>query len=143
MIKVKKPSVTTIKKYLAALTKKKAKYITSERLANIVGIYPERINEDLSYFDPIITMDYTYNLLDLVPQLEEFVNDDSNKKEKEQVKNIVTKKKLSQYESINDFIYKKMSYQGFINMNYVLSDAELRALKRLIAEEQERRKSKK
>ena len=140
---MKKPSVTTIKKYLVALTKKKAKYITSERLANIVGIYPERINEDLSYFDPIITMDYTYNLLDLVPQLEEFVNDDSNKKEKEQVKNIVTKKKLSQYESINDFIYKKMSYQGFINMNYVLSDAELRALKRLIAEEQERRKNKK
>ena len=140
---MKKPSVTTIKKYLTALTKKKAKYITSERLANIVGIYPERINEDLSYFDPIITMDYTYNLLDLVPQLEEFVNDDANKKEKEQVKNVVTKKKLSQYESINDFIYKKMSYQGFINMNYVLSDAELRALKRLIAEEQERRKNKK
>lgn len=140
---MKKPSVTTIKKYLNALTKKKAKYITSERLAGIIGIYPDKINEDLSYFDPIITMDYSYNLLDLVPQLEQFINDDANKKESYQVKDVVTKKQLSQYESINDFVYKKMSMQGFVNKYAQLSDADLRTLKRLIIEEQERRRNKK
>ena len=140
---MKKPSVTTVKKYLAALTKKKAKYITSEKLSLMIGIYPERINDDLSFFDPIVTMDYTYNLLDLVPQLEQYVKDDANKEEKRQVKDVVTKKQLSQYDSITDFVYKKMSMQGFVNKYAQLSDADLRALKRLINEEQERRRNKK
>ena len=140
---MKKPSVTTVKKYLAALTKKKAKYITSEKLSLMIGIYPEKINDDLSFFDPIVTMDYTYNLLDLVPQLEQYVKDDANKEEKRQVKDVVTKKQLSQYDSITDFVYKKMSMQGFVNKYAQLSDADLRALKRLINEEQERRRNKK
>ena len=77
---MKKPSVTTIKKYLSILTKAKAKYITSERLASMVGVYPEKINEELSYFDPIINMDYSYDLKSLMPELEEYVSDDNNKK---------------------------------------------------------------
>ena len=139
---MKKPSVTTIKKYLQAMTKKKVKYMTSERLASIVGVYPEKINEDLSYFDPMINMDYTYDLLELIPTLEEYVSDDANKKEVAKVENVVTKKKLAQYESLNDFIYKKMTFAGMIDRNYNWSDAELRALKRLIGEEQARRKKK-
>lgn len=139
---MKKPSVTTIKKYLSILTKAKAKYITSERLASMVGVYPEKINEELSYFDPMINMDYSYDLKSLIPELEEFVSDDNNKKETNQVKDIVTKKTLSQYSSINDFIYKRMSISGLINENAYLTDADLRALKRLIQEEQARRKKK-
>ncbi len=139
---MKKPSVTTVKKYLQALTKKKVKYMTSERLASIVGVYPEKINEDLSYFDPMINMDYTYDLLELIPTLEKYVSDDANKKEVAKVENVVTKKKLAKYESLNDFLYKKMTYAGMIDRNYNWSDAELRALKRLIGDEQARRKKK-
>ena len=139
-----KPSVTTIKKYLSALTKKKAKYITSERLAAMIGVYPEKINEDLSYFDPLITMDYNYNLLDLVPALREYVLNDENKKNQRVVKEIVTKKQLAQYESIVDFVYQKMTIpgSGLVTQNVELSDEDLRALKRLIQEEQDRRKKK-
>ena len=55
----------------------------------------------------MINMDYSYNLLDLVPTLEEYVSDESNKKtpivQKGQV--LVTKNTLSEYESVTDFVY--------------------------------------
>ena len=139
-----KPSVTTVKKYIAALTKKKYMYIKSERLSMMIGISEEKINEDLSYFEPMIIMDYTYNLLDLIPALKEFVLNDENKKNQRVVKDVVTKKQLSQYDSIADFVYQKMTIpgSGLINQSVVLSDADLRALKRLIQEEQDRRKKK-
>ena len=139
---MKKPSVTTVKKYLSAITRIKAKYITAERLSKEVGIYPEKIAEELSYFEPMLTMDYSYNLLALVPEMKKFVSDDSNKKEVKQVEEVVTKKKLAQNSSINDFVYKKLTIpgSGLIDRNAYLSDADLRALKRLISEEQERRK---
>ena len=90
----------------------------------------------------MLAMDYSYNLLALVPELKKFVSDDSNKKEVRQVEEIVTKKKLAQYSSINDFVYQKLTIpgSGLIDRNAYLSDADLRALKRLISEEQERRK---
>ena len=141
-----KPSVTTVKKYIAALTKKKYKYITSERLSMMIGVSEEKINEDLSYFEPMIIMDYTYNLLDLIPVLREYVLNDENKKNQRVVKDVVTKKQLSQYDSIADFVYKKMTIpgSGLVNpsADSELSDADLRALKRLIQEEQDRRKKK-
>lgn len=139
---MKSPSVTVVKKYLAAMHKIKAKYITSERLSKVVGVYPEIINENLSYFDPMINMDYSYNLLDLVPTLEEYVNNDANKKtpivQKGQV--LVTKNTLSEYTSVNDFIYKKLTIGGFINKNAYLDDNDLRTLKRLVIEELAKRK---
>ena len=141
-----KPSVTTVKKYIAALTKKKYKYITRERLSMMIGVSEEKINEELSYFEPMIIMDYTYNLLDLIPVLREYVLNDENKKNQRVVKDVVTKKQLSQYDSIADFVYKKMTIpgSGLVNpsADLELSDADLRALKRLIQEEQDRRKKK-
>ena len=72
---MKEPSVKELKKYLQGISKlPKAKYITSERLSRIIGIYPEVINENLSFFDPMIMMDYTYNLLELVPAMKKFIS---------------------------------------------------------------------
>ena len=46
---MKEPNVKDLKKYLQGMAKlPKAKYITSERLSRIIGIYPEVINENLS-----------------------------------------------------------------------------------------------
>ena len=71
---MKEPNVKDLKKYLQGMAKlPKAKYITSERLSRIVGIYPEVINENLSYFDPMVKMDYEFNLLELVPQMKKFI----------------------------------------------------------------------
>lgn len=139
---MKKPSVTLIKKYLTALNKIKAKYITSERLSKVLGVYPENINEVLSYFDPMIVLDYSYNLLDLKSTLEEYVSDDDNKRTPITTGEVVTTKILSQYDSLNDFIYQKMTIGGMLDKNAYLSDIDLRTLKRLVAEEQAKRKRK-
>ncbi|MBR2506230.1 MAG: hypothetical protein IKB70_04815 [Bacilli bacterium] len=140
---MKKPSVTTIKKYLAAILKIKAKYVTSERLSKVLGVYPETINETLSYFDPMICMDYSYNLMDLVETLKEFVENDDNKQDPIDRSEAVYKSDLAPYESIMDFLYQKYTIAGgLIDKNARLSDADLRILKKLVLEEIAKRKKK-
>ena len=131
---MKEPSVTLLKKYLAAMGKIKAKYITSERLSRVVGVYPEVINENLSYFDPLLIMDYEYNLLELVPAIKKYIE------EKEEGNNtpkvpLVTKKVAGEYESVADFVYKRMTIGGLVDKNAVLTDKELRILKHLVNDE--------
>ena len=66
---MKEPKVSDIKKFLSGITKINRKYVTSERLSRVVGLYPEIINEQLSYFEPTLKMDPEFNLMELVPQL--------------------------------------------------------------------------
>lgn len=140
---MKAPSITILKKYLSAMQKIKAKYITAERLSKVVGQYPEIINENLSYFDPMIKMDPSADLLELVPAIKQYINDLEEKKEPVVRKEIVTKKELGGFESINDFIYQKMTFGGMMNKEAYLNDKDLKILKKLIMDEQSKRKSKK
>lgn len=137
---MKGPSIAILKKYLAAMSKTKAKYITPERLSRIIGVYPEVISETLSFFDPMINMDYEYDLTELIPAIEEYINKSQEKKPAPIKKNLVTQKILGQYSSIGDFIYKKMTIGGLLDPNTELSDKDLKILKKLIAEEQLKRK---
>lgn len=137
---MKGPSVAVLKKYLAAMSKTKAKYITPEKLSRIIGVYPEVISETLSFFDPMINMDYEYDLTELIPAIEEYINKSQEKKPVLIKKNLVTQKILDQYSSIGDFIYKKMTIGGLLDPNTELSDKDLKILKKLIAEEQLKRK---
>lgn len=139
---MKAPSVTVLKKYLTAMSKIKAKYITAERLSRVLGIYPEIINETLSYFDPMLMMDPSADLLELVPTIKQYINDIEEKKEPVIRKNVVTKKEVGGYNSINDFVYEKMTFGGMMNKEAYLSDKDLKILKRLIADEQAKRKKK-
>jgi len=139
---MKAPSVTVLKKYLTAMSKIKAKYITAERLSRVLGIYPEIINETLSYFDPMLIMDPSADLLELVPTIKQYINDIEEKKEPVIRKNVVTKKEVGGYNSINDFVYEKMTFGGMMNKEAYLSDKDLKILKRLIADEQAKRKKK-
>ena len=140
---MKEPKVSDVKKYLNGILKANKKYVTSERLSKVVGVYPEIINEHLSYFEPTLTMDYEYNLMELVPTLKKFIVDKEENKTLINKNPAIRKRELEQYESINDFIYKKMTSFGLLDRNIVLSDTDLRMLKKLIAEEQANRKSKK
>ena len=141
---MKEPSVKELKKYLQGMAKlPKAKYITAERLSRIVGIYPEVISEAFSYFDPMITMDYEYNLLELVPAAKKFIEDKETKKAPVVKPAMVKKQEVGAYENYFDFIYKKLTYGGMIDRNAQLSDKDLKILKRLISEELTRRKEKK
>ena len=141
---MKEPKVSEIKKYLNGLLSIKKKYVTSERLSRVIGHYPEDINETLSYFEPTIKMDPDFNLLELVPAMKQFIIDQEENKAPLVRSESIRKKDLERYESINDFVYKKMtSVGGLLDRNIVLSDQDLRVLKKLIAEEQANRKNKK
>lgn len=139
---MKEPSITVLKKYLTALSHIKAKYVTTERLSKVVGVYPEVINENLSYFDPLIKMDYEYDVLELVPAIKEYIQE----KEEAKIKPIkevgIKKSDLRPYASINDFVYKKMTIGGMVDRTAHLSNKDLKILKRLINEELEETKKK-
>ncbi len=137
---MKEPSVALIKKYLLAMSKIKAKYITSEKLSKVVGVYPEVINENLSYFDPLLMMDYEYNLLELVPMMKQYVIEQEEKKEKPIRVGNANKKEVSQYSSITDFFYKRMTFGGMIDKDVHLSDDDLKVIKKLANDELIKRK---
>ena len=139
---MKEPSVSTVKKYLVALTKVKKKYVTSESLSLTVGVYPEVINETLSYFNPMVNMDYKFNLLELVPEMKDWVNKKEEAKKPAVPNQNVKKGDVNAFNSVSDFIYRKMTYNGIVDKNAYLSDKDLKLLKRIIAEEQKRRKGK-
>lgn len=124
------------------MSKMKAKYITAERLSKVVGIYPEIISDNLSYFDPTLKMDYEYNLLELVPTIKKYIEDKEKKKDVAIRIEPITKKDVEQYDSVIDFVYKKMAIGGFVDKSVNLSSSDLRILKRLINEELNKRKKK-
>lgn len=132
---MKGPSVSVLKKYLNAMSKKKVKYMTCERLSSLVGVYPEVIAENLSYFDPMLNMDPTYDLLVLIPQIKEYILEQEEKKAPSAPKVVATKKDIDGYESVSDFIYKKMTFGGMVDRNLVLHEKDLRILKRLVNDE--------
>ena len=132
---MKGPSVTVLKKYLSAMTKKKVKYMTAERLAHIIGVYPDVIAETLSFFEPMLKMDPSYDLLVLIPQIKEYIKNEEDKKSPSAPKVVATKKDVVEYESVNDFVYKKMTFAGMVDRNVQLNEKDLRILKRLVNDE--------
>ena len=140
---MKGPSVAVLKKYLTAMSKNKVKYMTCERLSNLVGVYPEIIADTLSYFDPMIKMDPSYDLLVLIPQMKQYIQDEEDKKAPAGPKVVATKKDVVDYESVSDFVYKKMTFAGMVDRNIVLNEKDLRILKRLVNEELANLKKKK
>ena len=140
---MKGPSVAVLKKYLNAMSKKKVKYMTSERLSNLVGVYPEVIAENLSYFDPMINMDPAYDLLVLIPQIKEYIQQEEDKKAPSAPKVVATRKDIVDYESVSDFVYKKMTFAGMVDRNLSLNEKDLRILKRLVNDELAALKNKK
>ena len=132
---MKGPSISVLKKYLHLMTKNKVKYMTSERLSRLVGVYPEVINENLSYFDPMINMDPSYDLLVLIPQIKEYIQQEEDKKSNNAPKVIATKRDVVEYESVADFVYKRMTFAGMVDRSLVLNEKDLRVLKRLVNDE--------
>ncbi|MCD8204874.1 MAG: hypothetical protein LUC16_03520 [Coprobacillus sp.] len=135
------PSINSTKKYLSALKKVKGSYVTSEKLSVTMGIYPEVINDFFSYFDPMVNMDYSYNLRDLEGELKKYLDEKAATKPVKA--SSAPKGPKPTYESVGDFVYQKMTAGGgLIDRNAYLTDADLRALKKLITLELANRKKK-
>lgn len=140
---MKTPPISILKKYRATLLKGKSKVMTSEMLSQEIGVYPEVIREVLSFFNPLVNMDFEFNLKDLLGEIDSYIDENMNKKPKVARANLLTKKIIGQYGGINDFIYEKMTISGFFERKMILNDEELKVLKKLITIEQKNRKNKK
>lgn len=141
---MKEMKVSEAKKYLHGILKIKKKYVTCERLSKVIGVYPDVIALNLSYFVPTIMMDPDYNLLELVPVLKDYITSKEESKATKELNrnNFVSKKEVDRYENIADFIYQKYaSAGGLMDRNAYLSDKDLKILKKLVTEEQNNRKT--
>lgn len=141
---MKRITKTSLKKYISLIKKEKKKIVTCEDLSSLIGVYPEVIAEQLSYFEPMLLMDYSYNLKDLLTVMEQYLCEleKSNKPTKPIQR--ISKKELIQYDSLAMFVFEKMTSGGIVDRYAKLSDHDLKILKKLvIKEEKERKKSKK
>ena len=133
---------TTAKKYLTAIENSKKKYLTCDSLSRSMGIYPEVIAEQLAFFEPTLAMDPSFDLKELIPALNKYIEDEESKKVKKEVVK-VTKKDLGKYKSVSDFIYKKMTFNGLVDRFASLSEADLKTLKKLVQNELDELKTRK
>ncbi len=124
------------RKYLKTIESIRRKYISLEMIANKIGIYSDIIADELSYFDPLIKLDLDYNVKDLIPALTEYINQVNEAKEPTKKEHSsIKKKQLEQYDSVSDFIYKKLTISGFFDRNLTIKPQDLKVLRRLINEE--------
>lgn len=137
------PTVSRIKKFLSALKKMKRKYVTCEMLSKKVSLYPDVIEDELSYFDPMIKMDTSTNVMDLVPSMEEYLLkiEEEKAKDPKPKRQVASKKEMLLYPSIVDFVYDKMTTPGgLVDTSVRLSDHDLHVLSKLIEKEVAKRK---
>lgn len=132
------------KKYLHEINKAKAKHLTSDRLSREMGIYPEIIREQLSYFEPMMLMDLDINIRDLVPAIEAYIAEEEAKVEKKP-RVVIRKSEVEQYSSVSDFVYQKFTINGLVARDIVLTETDLKMLRKIVEEELQRtaKKSKK
>lgn len=126
----------TYQKIYQALSSTSHKYVTAEMLAQTIGIYPDVINEAMSLFNPVVTLDVTFNLLELLPALTAHLG---SAKAVTVKRHRPTSKPLP-YQNFSDFIYQKMTISGIVDKNIQLSDKDLRLAKKLIQNELKSRK---
>ena len=124
---------TTAKKYLSAINGSKRKHLTCEGLSLYMGIYPEIIASELSEFEPMLAMDPSFNLRELIPALEAYIEEQS--KEKKEPRIAVKKAEISKYKSVADFVYNKMTIGGLVDRNIPLSEKDLKLLRHLVNQE--------
>ena len=108
----------------------------------MVGLYPDVLADTLSYFEPVIRLDPTINMRDLVPAMKEFLVEPMKPVVANKPKRVVvSKKELGQYASIGDFVLKKMTnVGGLVEPSTRLSDYDLLILEKLVSNEIAKRK---
>ena len=123
-------------KIYQALSTTSQKYVTSEMLAQSIGIYPDVINDALSLFNPVVTLDVTFNVLELLPLLATHLGSNKSVRQKTHRSTSV----MLPYDSFSDFVYQKMTIAGIVDKNLQLSEKDLKMAKKLILNELKSRK---
>lgn len=144
------PKKVNIKRILVILHRNKRKVISLDYLSKLMGIYPDVLGEELSYFCPLILMDPSINIRDYEEDFKTYI-DEPIKKENDSKKAIkpkresISKTELAKYKGVVDFAYQKFtSVGGLIDPSYNLNEHDLRVLEKLLEKEKKRlKKSKK
>ena len=144
------PKKVNIKRILVILHRNKRKVISLDYLSKLMGIYPDVLGEELSYFCPLILMDPSINIRDYEEAFKTYI-DEPIKKENDSKKVIkpkresISKAELAKYKGVVDFAYQKFtSVGGLIDPSYNLNEHDLRVLEKLLEKEKKRlKKSKK
>ena len=127
-------------KYLHAIEGCKTRHLTCEALSHYVGIYPEIIANDLSFFDPLLAMDPSFELRDLLGTLKQYVEKHSKSETPKKAEPVPEfKLEAKQYKSVADFVYKKMTINGLVDRGASLKEDDLKILKILVQNELDRR----
>ncbi len=128
---------STYQKMLNALLGASQKYVNADMLAQMIGIYPDVINEAMSLFNPVVTLDVTFNLKELIPQLEMYLQSAKLSLTK---RNRAPKIQEKTFATLGEFVYEKMTISGIVDKNSILSDRDLRLAKKIITQELKSRK---
>jgi NADH/NAD ratio-sensing transcriptional regulator Rex len=118
------------------LSQSSQKYVTAEMLSQWIGIYPDVINEALSLFNPVVTLDVSFNLLELLPDIGQHLGNEKPIR----VKKVKPSRAPLAYGSFAEFVYQKMTIAGIVDKNIVLSEKDLKLAKKLIQVELKSRK---
>ena len=134
-----KSELKQLEKILISLKTNKSKFVTAEHLSQQIGIVPEAIQALCANFNPIVTIDFSFDLKELIPEIETFL--EVNLKTRATArKTSPSKKKPLPYRSVIEFVYDRMTTDGIVDKSRQMSDAELRLLKRVATEELKVRK---
>lgn len=124
-------SKTNAKKFINIISKSKKKVFTCDDLSRASGLKVDVIRDYMSEFYGMIYLDPNHNLVDLLPDLNNFVlvkSKTSNKKVKK-----ISHKEYEEYASVTDYIYKKMTLPGGIfDSGYVVNAKDKKILKHLL-----------
>ncbi len=142
-----KQSISRLRRIRAVLLKKQKKYVTLDMLSRWVGLYSDVVADELVYFEPMVKMDTSMNMMDILPMIEEFLSKVDEKNAEIRVtkpkRAPVRKKELLEYRSIGDFIYRKIAGPGgLVAPSAELSDHDLHVLELLVKKEVAARKKK-
>ena len=136
---------THVDKMLSALRKSKRKYVSLEDLSKAVGLYPDVLGEELSFFDPLIMLDPTKNIRDLERPMELYLAEQKEERVLSPLPKRVMayEKELSEFPTIASFVYKKMTFaDGLVDPSTQLNDHDLHLLQKLVKRETDARKRK-
>lgn len=123
------------RKYLRIISNKK--HLTFHELSLEVGIMEDILREQLSVFDPMVRMFEEYDVVELIPMIEEYLVPT-----KVMPKRTVTAKKNA-YESIGEFVYANMTVPGgIVDRGVELNLSQLKALRKLVNAEIKEKKTK-
>jgi hypothetical protein len=142
---MKKPSLTETKKICKALSKlDKKKYISLDMLSRQLGIYSDVLGDQLEFFNPMVQIDASFNMKDLLPTINEYIETEEQRLlslPKEAKRKPVTKKEVKEFPTIGSFVYTKMTGAGgLVDPTNNLDDHDLFLLKRLVDQEINNRK---